>query len=77
MISIDETSETEAREYVRAEMTALRPILGELISAFWQTLTDQWKREGRAGISPLTRRYPLDELSKMATEWLKTRNTLQ
>ena len=74
MISIDEMSETEAREYIHAEMTALRPILGELIPAFWQTLTDQWKRDGCPGISPLTRRYPLDELSKMATEWLRTRN---
>lgn len=76
MTSIDAMSETEAREYIRAEIIALRPILGELIPAFWQTLTDQWKRDGRPGISPLTRRYHLDELSKMATEWLQTRNTL-
>lgn len=78
MTSIDAMSETEAREYIHAEITALRPILGEFIPAFWQTLTvtDQWKRDGRPGISPLTRRYPLDELSKMATEWLQTRNTL-
>jgi len=76
MTSIDEMSESEAREYIRAEIIALHPILGELIPAFWQTLTDQWKREGRPGISPLTRRYHLDELSKMATEWLQTRNTL-
>jgi len=73
MTSIDAMSGTEAREYIRAEITALRPILGEMIPAFWQTLTDQWKRDGRPGISPLTRRYPLDELSKMATEWLQTR----
>jgi hypothetical protein len=76
MTSIDAMSETEAREYIHAETTALRPILGELIPVFWQTLTDQWKRDGRPGISPLTRRYPLDELSKMAIEWLQTRNTL-
>jgi hypothetical protein len=76
MTSIDEMSETDAREYIRAEMTALRPILGELIPAFWQTLTNEWKREGRHGIPPLTRCYPLDELSKMATEWLQVRYTL-
>ena len=76
MTSIDAMSETEARKYIRAEITALRPILGELIPAFWQTLTDQWKREGGHGIPPLTRCYPLDELSKMAAEWLRTRNTL-
>jgi len=52
-------SETEAGEYIRTEILALRPILGELIRAFWQTLTDQWKREGQPGISPLTRRYAL------------------
>ena len=74
MTSIDAMGETEAREYIRAEIIALRPILGELIPAFWQTLTDQWKRDGRAGISPLTRCYSVDELSKMATEWLRTRN---
>ena len=45
MTSIDEMSETEAGEYIRAEITALRPILGELVPAFWQTLTDHWKRE--------------------------------
>ena len=66
-------SETEAREYIRAEINALRPILGELIPAFWQTLTVQWKRDGRPG---MTRRYRLGELSKMATEWLQTRNTV-
>jgi hypothetical protein len=76
MTSIDEMSETEAREYIRAEIAALRPILGELVPAFWQTLTDHWKREGRPGISPLARRYSLNELSKMASEWLLTRNTL-
>jgi hypothetical protein len=76
MTSIDAMSETEAREYIRAEITTLRPILGELIPAFWQTLTDQWQRDGRPGISLLTRRYRLDELSNMATEWLRTRNTL-
>ena len=70
MTSIDEMSETEAGEYIRAEITALRSILGELVPAFWQTLTEQWKREGRPGISP-----PLDELSKMATEGLLARNT--
>jgi len=31
MTSIDDMSETEAREYIRAEITALRPILGGLI----------------------------------------------
>ena len=50
--SIDEMSETDASEYKRAEIAALRPILGELVAAFWQTLTDQWKREGRSRISP-------------------------
>jgi hypothetical protein len=76
MTSTDEMSETEAREYIRAEITVLGPILGELIPAFWQTLTDEWKQEGSPGVSPLTRRYPLDELSMMATEWLRARITL-
>jgi len=31
MTWIREMSESEAREYIRAEITALRPILGELI----------------------------------------------
>ena len=48
MPSIDEMSENRARHYIRAEIIALRPILGELIPAFWQTLTDQWKREGNS-----------------------------
>jgi hypothetical protein len=52
MTSIDEMSETDASEYVRAEIAALRPILGELVAPFSQTRTDQWKREGRSGISP-------------------------
>jgi len=52
MTSIDEMSETEAREYIRAEILALRPILGELTPAFWQTLTNDWKREGQPGYHP-------------------------
>jgi hypothetical protein len=76
MTSINEMSESEALEYIRAELQILQPILGELISVFWRALVDQWEREGRPGISPVDRQYPLDELSKMATEWLQTRNTL-
>ena len=45
-------------------------------SGFLEDLIDQWEREGRPGMSPVDRQYPLDELSKMATEWLQTRNTL-
>ena len=76
MTSINEMSESEALEYIRAELQVLQPILGELISVFWRALVEQWEREGRPGISPVDRQYPLDELSKMATEWLQTRNTL-
>jgi hypothetical protein len=74
MTSINEMSESEALEYIRAELQALQPILGELISAFWMALVDQWEQEGRPGVSPVDRRYPLDELSNMATTWLQTRN---
>ena len=77
MTSISEMSESEALEYIRAELQVLQPILGELISVFWMALVDQWEHEGRLGVSPVDRRYPLDELPKMATEWLLTRNTLQ
>ena len=77
MTSISEMSESEALEYIRAELQVLQPILGELISVFWMTLVDQWEQEGRPGVSPVDRQYPLDELPKMATEWLLTRNTLQ
>ena len=76
MTSISEMSESEALEYIRAELQVLQPILGELISVFWMALVDQWEHEGRPGVSPVDRRYPLDELSNMATEWLQTRNTL-
>jgi len=70
-------SETEKLEYKRAALQILSLILGELVPDFWKTLIDQWEQEGRPGPSPVDRQYPLDELSKMATEWLLTRNTLQ
>src|SRR5262249_46089737 len=76
MTSINEMSESEALEYIRGELQVLQPILGELISVFWRALVEQWECEGRPGISPVDRQYPLDELSKMATGWLQTRNTL-
>ena len=76
MRSINEMSESEALEYIRAELQVLQPILGDLISAFWKALVEQWEREGCPGLSPIDRQYALDELSKMATEWLRTRNTL-
>jgi hypothetical protein len=69
-------SESEDLEYKRAALQILSSILGELVPDFWRTLIDQWEREGRPGISPVDRQYSLDELSKMATEWLQTRNTL-
>jgi hypothetical protein len=71
-------SESEEVEYKRATLRILRlsSILGELVPDFWKTLVDQGEQEGRPGISPVDRQYPLDELSKMATEWLQTRNTL-
>jgi hypothetical protein len=65
-------SESEELEYKRAALQILRSILGELVPDFWKTLIDQWEQEGRPGPSPLDRQYPLDELSKMATEWLLT-----
>jgi hypothetical protein len=64
----------EELEYKRAALQILSSILGELVRDFSKTLTDQWEQEGRPGISPIDRRYPLDELSKMATEWLRVRN---
>ena len=70
-------SESEELEYKRAALRILSSILGELVPDFWKTLIDQWEQEGRPGPSPVDRQYPLDELSKMATEWLLTRNTLQ
>jgi hypothetical protein len=76
MTSRSEMSEIEALEYGRAALQILNSILGELVPDFWQTLIDQWEQEGRPGISPVDRQYPLDELSKMATEWLRARNTL-
>jgi hypothetical protein len=76
MTSINEMSESEALEYIRAELQVLEPILGELISVFWMALVEQWERDGRPGISPVDRQYPLDELSKMATDRPQTRNTL-
>ena len=69
--------ETEELEYKRAALQILSSILGELVPDFWQTLIDQWEQEGRPGTSPVDRQYVLDELAKMATEWLLTRNTLQ
>ena len=77
MTSINEMSESEALEYIRAELQVLQPILGELVSVFWRALVEQWEREGGHGISPVDRQYALDELSKMATEWLQRRNTLR
>ena len=68
--------ETEELEYKRAALQILSSILGELIPDFWQTLIDQWEQEGRPGTSPVDRQYALDELSKMATEWLLVRNRL-
>ena len=70
-------SESEELEYKRAALQILSSIFGELAPDFWKTLIDQWEQEGRPGPSPVDRQYPLDELSKMATEWLLTRNTLQ
>ena len=70
-------SESEELEYKSAALQILSSILGELVPDFWKTLIDQWEQEGRPGPSPDDRQYPLDELSKMATEWLLTRNTLQ
>jgi len=46
-------------------------------SGFLEDPIDQWEQEGRPGVSPVDRQYSLDELPKMATEWLLTRNTLQ
>ena len=69
--------ETEELEYKRAALQILSSILGELIPDFWRTLIDQWEQEGRPETSPVDRQYALDELSKMATEWLLTRNTWQ
>jgi hypothetical protein len=71
-----EMSEAEELEYKRAALQILSSILGDLVPDFWKTLIDQWEQEGRPGISPVDRRYPLDELSKMATEWLQARKTL-
>ena len=70
-------SESEELEYKRAALQILSSILDELVPNFWKTLIDQWEQEGRPGPSPIDRQYPLDELSKMANEWLLTRNTLQ
>ena len=69
-------SETEKLEYKRAALQILSSILGELVPDFWKTLIDQWEQEGRPGPSLVDRQYPLDELSKMATEWLQARKTL-
>ena len=77
MTSINKMSETEALDYISAELQILNSILGELVPEFWKTLIDQWEQEWRRGVSPVDRQYPLDELPKMATEWLLTRNTLQ
>ena len=71
-----EMSETDKLEYNCAALQILSSILGELVPDFWKTLIDQWEQEGRPGPSPVDRQYPLDELSKMATEWLQARKTL-
>jgi hypothetical protein len=68
--------ETEGLDYKRTALEILSGILGELVPDFWKTLIDQWEQEGRPGVSPVDRQYPLDELSKMATEWLHVRYTL-
>lgn len=65
-------NEIEELEYKRSAFQILSSILGELVPDFWKTLTDQWEQEGRLGVSPVDRQYPLDELSKMAAEWLRT-----
>ena len=70
-------SEIEELEYKHAAFQILSSILGELVPDFWKNLVDQWEQEGRSGVSPVDRQYPLDELPKMATEWLLTRNTLR
>ena len=70
-------TEIEELEYNRAAFQILSSILDELVLDFWKTLIDQWEQEGRPGVSPADRQYPLDELSKMANEWLLTRNILQ
>jgi hypothetical protein len=70
-------SESEELQYKSAALQIVSSILGELVPDFWKTLIDQWEQEGRPGPSLVDRQYPLDELSKMATEWLLTRNTLQ
>jgi hypothetical protein len=70
-------SEIEELEYKRDPFQILSSILGELVPDFWKTLIDQWEQEGRPGVSLVDRQYPPDELSKMATEWLLMRNTLQ
>jgi hypothetical protein len=68
--------ETEGLDYKRTALEILSGILGELVPDFSKTLIDQWEQEGRPGVSPVDRQYPLDELSKMATEWLQVRYTL-
>ena len=70
-------SEIEELEYKHAAFQILSSILGELVPEFWKTLIYQWEQEWRRGVSPVDRQYPLDELPKMATVWLLTRNTLQ
>ena len=72
--SLNEMSDIEELEYNRAAFQILSSILDELVLDFWKTLIDQWEQEGRPGVSPVDRRYPLDELSNMATEWLQTQN---
>ena len=72
-----EMGKIDELEHKRAAFQILSSILGELVPDFWKTLIDQWEQEGCPGVSPVDRQYLLDELSKMATEWLLTRNTLQ
>jgi hypothetical protein len=60
-------SESEELEYERAALQILSSILGELVSDFWKTLSEQWEQEGRPGPSPVdvntpstnSRKWPL------------------
>jgi hypothetical protein len=73
MISINDISETEA---LRAELQILNSILGKFDSGF---LEDPHQSMGASRTPRNIARgpsLPLGELSKMATEWLQTRNTL-
>jgi hypothetical protein len=74
MTSLNEMSETEALDCMRAELQILNSILGELVPDFWKTLIDQWKKEGRHGISPVDRRFPSKNFQKwpLSSYWRET-----